>query len=241
MPKKLSPKQSFLVLYLSTVAFGVGVALFSMLTMMSGSREPPNSPWDWFLFFLWPFGIPVILVATFFVVVAIPRARIALSRLEIPEKYSPKHFLLLLWLTAGAFILGVVLHNGFYGLGMIAGHITPLSYLLEGLHVAFFIIAIPIAPAGIVVGAIGKVWEWTVTQPIEMMKAKGIQLPTTWSYFAPFRCYAWLWKFGKGVEAITERRMQAGGAFALVFFLGIIGFIIIRAIIQRRLARANRR
>ena len=186
-------------------------------------------------FFLLPF---IIIFATFFVVVAIPRARIALARLEVPEKYSPKHFLLLLWLTGQAFLLGVVLHNGFYGLGMIAGHITPLSYLLEGLHVAFFIIAIPIAPAGIVVGAIGKVWEWTVTQPIEMMKAKGIQLPTTWPYFAPIGSYVWLWKFGKGIEAITDRRIRAAGVFAAVFFLGIIGFVIIRAIIQRRLARA---
>ena len=209
-----------------------------MLWMMSGvHRTPPDSPWDWFLFFLWPFGIPVILIAIFFVVVAIPRARSALSRLEIPEKYSPKHFLLLSWLTAGAFIVGVILHNGFYGLGMIAGHITPLSYLFEGLHVAFFFIAIPIAPAGIVVGAIGKVWEWTVTQPIEMMKSKGIQLPTTWRYFAPFGSYVWLWKFSKGIEAITDRRIRAAGVFASVFFLGIIGFVIIRAIIQRRLAR----
>ena len=237
MPKKLSPKQFFLLLYLSTVAFGVSVWQISMLTMMRGDREVPVSPWDWFLFFLWPFGIPLILIATFFVVIGIPRARIALSRLEIPEKYSPKHFLLLLWLTAGAFIVGVMLHNGFYGLGMIAGHITPLSYLFEGLHVAFFFIAIPIAPVGIVVGAIGRVWEWAVMQPIEMMKAKGVQLPTTWCYFAPFRCYAWLWKFGKGIEIITYRRMRTAGVFAAVFFLGIIGFVIIRAIIQRRLAR----
>lgn len=238
MPKKLSPKQLFLLLYLSTLAFGVSVWLISMLTMMRGVREAPDSVWDWFLWFLWPFGIPLIIMAIFFVVVAIPRARIALSRLEIPEKYSPKHFLLLLWLTAQAFLLGVVLHNGFYGLGMIAGHIAPLSYLLEGLHVAFFIIAIPIAPAGIVVGAIGGVWEWAVVKPIEEMRAKGIQLPSDWRYFAPIGSYAWLWKFSKGIEAITERRIWAAGVFASVFFLGIIGFVIIRAIIQHRLEKA---
>jgi len=226
MPKKLSPKQSFLLLYILTIAL---IVIPFLLSMDDGIRLFYGLPW-----FLLPFPI---IMATFFVVVAIPRARIALARLEIPEKYSPKHFLLLLWLTAGAFIVGVVLHNGFYGLGMIAGHIIPLGYLLEGLHVAFFIIAIPIAPAGIVVGAIGKVWEWTVTQPIEMMKAKGIQLPTTWPYFAPFRCYAWLWKFGKGIEAITDRRIRAAGVFASVFFLGIIGFVIIQAITQRRLSR----
>ena len=221
MPKKLSPEQSFLLLYLSTVAFGV----IPFLLPMHRVYGLPS--------FVWPF---LIIMATFFVVVAIPRGRTALAKLEVPEKYSPKHFLLLLWLTAGAFILGVVLHNGFYALGVIAGHIAPLSYLLEGLHVAFFIIAIPIAPAGIVVGAIGKVWEWTVVKPIEEMKAKGIQLPTTWPYFAPIRCYAWLWKFSKGIEVITDRRMRAGGVFALVFFLGIIGLVINRAIIRRRLS-----
>jgi len=239
MLKKLSPKQFFLLLYISTIAFGATVWGLSMLWMRSGVHRSPDSPWDWFIFFLWPFGIPLILIAIFFVVVAIPRARIALSRLEIPEKYSPKHFLLLLWLTAGAFIVGVILHNGFYGLGMIAGHIIPLGYLLEGLHVAFFFTAIPIAPAGIVVGAIGRVWEWAVTQPIEMMKAKGIQLPTAWRYFAPFASYAWLWKFSKGIGAITEGRMGARRVFAAVFLLGVIGFIIVQYIIQRRLARAR--
>jgi hypothetical protein len=60
------------------------------------------------------------------------------------------------------------------------------------------------------------------------MKVKGIQLPATWGYFAPFASYGWLWKFSKGIEAITERRIRAAGVFASVFFLGIIGFVIIR-------------
>ena len=235
MQKKLSPKQFFLLLCLLTVAFGVTVFLLSMLVMMGGVREVPDSLWLWFLWFLWPFGIPLILIAIFFVVVAIPRARIALAKLEIPEKYSPKHFLLLLWLTAQAFLLGVMLHNGFYGLGMITSHITPLNYLTEVLHVAFFFIAIPLVPAGVVVGTIGKIWEWAVVQPIDEMKAKGIKLPTTWRYFAPIGSYMWLWKFGKGIEAITERKVRAAGVFALVFFLGIIGLVISRAIIRRRL------
>jgi len=227
MPRKLSPKQFFLLLYLLT---GAGILTPFLLMNLDVLRLLYGLP-----FFLLPF---IIIFATFFVVVAIQRARIALSRLEIPEKYSPKHFLLLLWLTAGAFIVGVILHNGFYGLGMIAGHIIPLGYLLEGLHVAFFLTAIPIAPAGVVAGAVGRVWEWCIVQPIEEMKAKGIQLPTPWRYFAPIGSYVWLWKFGKGIEAITEGRIGAKRVFASVFFLGIIGFVIIRAIIQRRLARA---
>jgi hypothetical protein len=238
MPKKLSPKQLFLLLYISTVAFGVGVFLYSMLMRMGDVREVPDSLWDWFLFFLWPFGIPVILIAIFFVVVAIPHTRIALAKLEIPEKYSPKHFLLLLWLTAQAFLLGVMLHNGFYGLGMITSHITPLSYLMEALHVAFFFIALVVVPAGFIVGTVGGMWEWCVVKPVEEMDVKGVQLlPTDWRYFAPISCYGWLWRFGKGIEGITEGRMRAAGVFAAVFFLGVIGFVIVQAIIQRRLAR----
>jgi len=77
-----------------------------------------------------------------------------------------------------------------------------------------------------------------IAQPIEEMEAKGVQLASDWRYFAPFSTYAWLWKFSKGIEAITDRRIRAAGVFASVFFLGIIGFVIIRAIIQRRLEKA---
>ena len=224
--RKLSSKQFFLALYIST---GAGILTPFLLMNLDVLRLFYGLP-----FFLLPF---IIIFATFFVVVAIPRARMALRRLEVPEKYSPKHFLLLLWLTAQAFLLGVMLHNGFYGLGMIAGHIIPLGYLLEGLHVAFFLTAIPIAPAGVVVGAVGRMWEWAVVKPIDKMKARGVQPPSDWRYFAPIGCYIWLWRFGKGIEAITEGRMGARRVFAAVFFLGVIGFVIVQAIIQRRLAR----
>jgi len=224
MPKKLSPKQFFLLLYISTGAFIVIPFLLAMRGVL-----------DRFVFglpgFLWPF---LIIIATFFVVVAIPRGRTALHRLEIPKKYSPKHFLLLLWLTGQAFLLGVMLHNGVYALFI---GIFGWGFWGQGDEPVFFFIALFLVPAGVVVGAIGRVWEWCVVQPINVMKTKGIQLPSDWRYFAPIRCYAWLWKFSKGIEVITDRRMRAGGAFALVFFLGIIGFVITRAIIQRRLAR----
>ena len=231
MPKKLSPKQLFLLLYLSTVAFGVTVYRLSNLAMMGGKL------WNEGLFysllrFLWPFGLSIILIAIFFVVVAIPKTRIALSRVEIPTKYSPKHFLLLLWLTAQAFLLSVALHGAIYALGILC---FGWGFWGQGDEAVFFIIALFVVPAGVVVGVVGRVWEWAVTQPIEMMKAKGIQLPTTWPYFAPFGSYGWLWKFSEGIEAITDRSIRAAGVFALVFFLGIIGLVITRAIIRRRL------
>ncbi|MFC1938739.1 hypothetical protein ACFLWM_01100 [Chloroflexota bacterium] len=232
MSKNLSPKQSFLLLYLSTIAFVVTVYLLSMLALMRGVREVPDSLWLQFLWFLWPFGIPVIIIAIFFVVVAIPRARIVLAKLEIPEKYSPKHFLLLLWLTVQAFLLGVMLHNAIYALGIL---VFGADFWAAGDEPVFFTIALVVVPAGFIAGAVGRLWQWAVVKPIDEMRARGIQLPTTWPYFAPIGSYVWLWKFSRGIEAITERRIRAGGVFASVFFLGVIGFVIIRRVIRRSL------
>jgi len=173
----------------------------------------------------------IVIITTFFVIVAIPRTRIALGQIEIPRKYSPKHFLLLLWLSGQAFILDVVTHNGVYALGIA---LFGWGFWGQGDEPVFFIIALIVVPAGVIVGAIGRVWEWAVAKPIEEMKAKGIQLPTTWRYFAPFGSYGWLWKFSKGIEAITDRRIRAAGVFASVFFLGFLGFVIIQYTIRRR-------
>jgi hypothetical protein len=183
-------------------------------------------------FFLLPF---IIIIATFLVIAAIPRTRIALGRLEMPEKYSPKHFLLLLWLTAQAFLLGIVLHNAIYGLFILLSGWGFWDRF--GDEPVFFIIALIVVPAGFVIGAIGRMWDWAVVKPVEEMKAKGVQLPSDWRYFAPFGCYIWLWRFGKGIEVITEGRMGARRVFAAVFFLGVIGFVIIQAIIQRQITR----
>jgi len=104
--------------------------------------------------------------------------------------------------------------------------------------VVFFVIAIPIAPIGAVVGAVGRVWEWAVVNSIDEMRDRGIQLPKEWRCFTPIGSYVWLWRFGKGIEAITDKRIRAAGVFASVFFLGIIGFFVIRYAMHRRLEKA---
>jgi hypothetical protein len=180
VPKNLSPKQFFLLLYLLT---GVGILIPFLLMNLDVVRLFYGLP-----FFLLPFPI---IIATFFIVVAIPRARTALSRIEIPRKYSPKHFLLLLWLSGQAFLLGVALHAAIYALAIVA---FGWGFWGQGDEPVFFIIALIVVPAGLVAGAFGRLWDWCVTQPVEQMKAKGIQLPTTWGYFAPFASYGWLWK-----------------------------------------------
>jgi len=226
MSRKLSPKQFFLLLYLLTAAGILTPFLLMNLDVISLLYGLP--------LFLLPFPI---IVAAFFVIVAIPHARNTLAKLEIPKKYSHKHFLLLLWLSGQALFLGIILHNGIYALGIACFGWSFWDKF--GDEPVFFIIALIVVPAGVVAGAVGRVWEWCVAQPVEEMKAKGIHLPTTWPYFAPFVSYGWLWKFGKGIEAITEGKIGTKRVFAAVFFLGIIGFIIIQAVIQRRLARAS--
>jgi len=228
MLKKLSPKQFFLLLYLLT---GAGILIPFLLPARDGLREFYGVP-----FFILPF---IIIIATFFVVVAIPRTRIALAGLEVPGKYSPKHYLLLLWLTGQAFLLGIALHGAFYALFWHLACRFLYGYVCAGDEPVFFIVALIVVPAGFVAGAVGRMWDWAVVKPIEEMKAMGIQLPSDWRYFAPLSCYRWLWRFGKGVEAITVGRMGARRVFAAVFFLGIVGFIIVQYIIQRRLTRAR--
>jgi len=222
MPMRLSAKQLFLLLYL--LSTGSIVAAF----IIPNELLPPTTPLVFYgvPYFLLPF---IAIIATFFIIVAIPRTRISLSQINMPRKYSPKHFLLLLWLSGQAFILDTLIHNGVYALGIVC--FGPGFWEDEAL---FFILAIIIVPAGLVAGAFGRLWDWCITQPVEQMEARGIQLPTTWAYFAPFASYAWLWKYSKGIEAITERRIRAAGAFVSVFLLGFLGFVIIRDAIRRR-------
>jgi hypothetical protein len=218
MPKKLSPKKFFLLLYLlSAGSMAAGLFLPNVLL-------PPTTPKVFYgvPYFVLPF---IIIIATFLVILAIPRVRIALRRIEIPRKYSPKHFLQLSWLSAQAFLLDVILHNGIYALGILC---FGWGFWGEGDEPVFFFIGLIVVPAGLIAGAFGRLWDWCVTQPVEQMKAKGVQLPTTWGYFAPFASYSWLWKFGKGIEVITARRIRAAGVFASVFFLGFLGLVIIR-------------
>ena len=222
MIENWSSKKSFFLLYTLIVA---PVVILFILTSQDVLRLLFGLPW-----FLWPF---IIHLVVFFIVVATPRGRAGLAGLEIPEKYSPKHLLLLLWLTGQAFLLGIVLHNGFYAL------FYRFFTSGGGDEAVFFVIAIIIVPAGFILGTIGRVWGWVVAGPAREMKARGIELPAGWPYFAPFGSYGWLWRFGRGIVALTGRRVRAGWVFAAVLLLGVIGFVIVWDIARRRLAPAK--
>ena len=66
----------------------------------------------------------------------------------------PKSFLLLFAFSAAGFIVFAILHNVFYGIGEYTD-MSWLKSLMEALHVAAFLIALLVCPAGIVVGLVG--------------------------------------------------------------------------------------
>jgi len=68
-----------------------------------------------------------------------------------------KKFLILAGGSAVLFFISVVLHNLFYALGTVTGHITLLKYLTGTFDVAFFLIAVIVCPIGFLVGVVGSI------------------------------------------------------------------------------------
>lgn len=97
---------------------------------------------------------------------------IAVLRQKRQEK-SHKHrdwkriFLLLTGFAAAGFVIAGVFHNLFYAAGILAQDITILRYAMEGLSVAFFLIAVIACPLGFIVGAIG-----TIVRMVKQRKKK---------------------------------------------------------------------
>jgi len=68
-----------------------------------------------------------------------------------------KRFLILTGASFIGFFVFVLLHNAFYGLGIITSDIPVVSHFMEFSHVAFFCLAILVCPPGFVVGAVGSI------------------------------------------------------------------------------------
>ena len=208
------PKRYFWILYVLSLA--LVVFLFTLPIL-----------WDAPVWFLWP--IIFIVIITLLGVTLMHEQR-RFQPQEIPEIYSARHFMLLLWLSVQAFILCVILHNAFYALFWYA---VPLFE--TGDEPVFFTIAFTVDPAGFVAGAVSRFWRWAVTEPANQMAEQSYNLPSGIRYFLPVGSYVWLWKFGRGVELLTRRRIRAGGVFCAVFFLGVLGLAIIRRAMQSRM------
>ncbi len=77
--------------------------------------------------------------------------------LKEKKKSISKKFLMLTGAASGGFFVGIFLHNAFYALATITLHIAVLNYLLEAIHVAFFLIATVVCPLAFLVGAVGSI------------------------------------------------------------------------------------
>ena len=79
--------------------------------------------------------------------------------LTLKEKIEGKlqKLLILTGASAAGFFVFVLLHNVFYAFGVITSSIAILRYLMEILHVTFFLIAILVCPLGFLIGAIGSI------------------------------------------------------------------------------------
>ena len=79
--------------------------------------------------------------------------------LTLVQKVEGKHkkYLILTGASAAGFFVFALLHNIFYALEQVTGHVTILSYLMKTLEVIFFLIAIFACPIGFLVGAIGTI------------------------------------------------------------------------------------
>jgi hypothetical protein len=68
-----------------------------------------------------------------------------------------RRFLMLTGVSAAGFLSGVVLHNFFYALGVLFGGVLVLRYLMEAIHIVFFLASVFAAPLGFLVGIVGSV------------------------------------------------------------------------------------
>ncbi len=98
------------------------------------------------------FPFVAILAAIFFVLGAV----LIFLTLKLKTEKKLKVFLILTGASAVGFLISVILHNFFYGLGMVTGHIIPLKHITGALHVTFFIIAIFVCPIVFLIGAVGS-------------------------------------------------------------------------------------
>lgn len=84
---------------------------------------------------------------------------VALIFLALKEKVERglKKFLILTGASSTGFFVSIFLHNAFYALGTITSHITVLNYLMEILHIVFFILAIFVCPLTFLIGVVGTI------------------------------------------------------------------------------------
>lgn len=75
-------------------------------------------------------------------------------------------------------------------------------------------------------GIYGIVWQ---VKTKEEMVNLGADIPTAWLLIIPIANIYWLWKYSVGVEKVTNEKMSSIVALLLLWFLGVIGMMIIQS------------
>lgn len=68
---------------------------------------------------------------------------------------------------------------------------------------------------------------WYVKTKDEMV-SRGADIPTAWYLIIPILNLLWLWKWGQGVEKVTNGEMSAVVALILLIMLGPIGMFVVQ-------------
>ena len=63
----------------------------------------------------------------------------------------------------------------------------------------------------------------------EELKSRGADIPTAWFLIIPIANIYWLWQYSKGVAKVTSSNSSAGLTFILLFFLNVIGMVILQS------------
>ncbi len=80
-------------------------------------------------------------------------------------------------------------------------------------------------------GIYSLVWYITLRREMNPM---GAGIPSPWLLIVPLANIFWIWKFCKGVEIVSGKKLSGAAAFCLLIFLGVIGM----AVIQDKLNKA---
>lgn len=84
-------------------------------------------------------------------------ATLLILSLREKVKNKLKKFLILTGASTIGFFFFIILHNAFYALNTMTREVFILNYIIEDLHIIFFLIAIFVCPIGFLVGVISSI------------------------------------------------------------------------------------
>jgi len=73
---------------------------------------------------------------------------------------------------------------------------------------------------------------WMVSTKDEMNR-RGADVPTAWLIIIPIVSIYWMWRYCEGVEHVTRGKLSGPVSFLCLFFLSLIGMMIVQSELNR--------